>query len=481
MFKSCQRIIRYICLPLFSLLVLSGCSDNRYLAEKLLWQAQQEMTSIASGGVADLKESQYDDIIALYQNVSDTCPLEPAAAKAQFLIADIYTVQGKYREAQAELNGIINNFSATPEFAAQAQFTIGKLYESQGKWPKAEKEYEKLIDLYPLTTVGLTTPVYVIRYYQSLNDKEGEDRAYKQAVRHYEKISEDFAETDIAPAIQDYLASLYATHGNFEKAIEVWKKTMFSFPASDLAIKAFLSVADIYANGLNDFPNAILSYEAFIESYPKFERIGDIRVRLGLLYVQNNKTPQAIEVFEDLIFDSQKNTEIAVKAYVGLAHAYQKEKNTEKVVEIYEKIKVRFPERIESVGVPFLIAQYYENLKYSSKADLAYDAAIAEYKIILESDERNERTKKEAANFLALSYIKKNRTEEALQLLHMLAEKYPDNPMYLMDMATLYTSLNAANKAIATYRELIRRYPSNRLILGMAQAQIRALREKLAQ
>ncbi len=480
MFKLYQRIVRYICLPLFSLLLISGCSDSRYVAERLLWQAQQEMKSIASRGLANLDESRYNEIRNLYQKVVDACPLEPASAKAQFLIADIYAVQGKYREAQAELKGIINNFSATPEFAAQAQFTIGKLYESQGKWPKAEKAYEKLIDLYPLTGAGLTTPVYVIRYYRSLNDKDGEDIAYRRAVRHYEKTIKDFAETDIAPVIQDYLASLYAAHGDFEKAIEVWKKTMFSFPASELAIKAFLSVADTYANGLSDIPNSIISYEAFIEAYPKFKRIGEIRVRLGLLYVQNDQTLQAIEVFEDIIHDYQKNPEIAVKGYVGLAYAYQKEKDTEKVIQTYEKIKARFPDRIESTGVPFLIGQYYEQLKYSSKADLAYDAAIMEYKIILESDERNEKTKKEVANFLALSYIKKNKTAEALQLLRMLAEKYPDNPMYLMDMAALYTNLKAVDKAIATYRELMRRYPNNRLILGMAQTQISVLREKLS-
>jgi tetratricopeptide (TPR) repeat protein len=472
--------MRYICLFILAGLIFSGCSDSRYTAEKLLWQAQQEMKRIAPGGLANLKESDYGKIRDLYQKVADTCPLEPAAARAQFLIADIYTVQGKYREAQAELVGIINNFSATPELAAQAQFSIGKLYESQGKWPSAEKEYEKLIDLYPLTNIGLTTPIYVIRYYQSLNDSEGEARAHKRAVRHYEKISGDFAETEMAPVIQDYLASLYVASGDFDKAIEVWKKTMFSFPASELAIKAFLSVADIYANGLNDIPKSIVTYEAFIEAYPKFERLGEIKIRLGLLYAQNDQIPRAIEIFDDILREHKDDPEVAVKAYAGLAYVYQTQKDTDKVIETYEMIKTRFPKRTEAIGVPFLIGQYYEQLKLSAKADLAYAAAITEYKAILESDERDERAKKEAANFLALSYIKKNKTEEALQLLRMLSEKYPENPMYLMDMATLYTNLKATDKAIATYKDLMRRYPNNRLIVGMAQSQIGALNKTLA-
>jgi len=477
--NSGQRLTGFIAAAVL-ILGLFGCADSQYVAEKLFWQAQQDMKDIAAKGLANLTDADYDKIIRLHQNVVEACPLEPIAAKAQFVIADTYAAQGKYREAQAELLAIINNFSSLPELAARAQFNIGKLYESQGKWDKAREEYEKLMDLYPVTELGLNMPLYIIRYYQSVNDKKEEEKAYRQAIRHYSDISNEFAETDFSPVIQDYMASFYAGHGDYQEAIEAWKKTIFSFPLNPLAKKAFLAVAETYALGLNDLTSAIATYEAFIESYPKFERIAEIKVRLGLLCVTHNQLRRAKEIFEELIHDYPEDESTLVKAYAGLAQVYQAEKNTEKVVEVYETMKTRFPHSREVVSVPFLIAKYYEDLKFSTKADLAYNTAIVEYKAMLESDDRNEAVKREAANFLALCYIKKNDTENALQLLRMLAEKYPDNPMYLMDMASLYTNLNAVDKAIAVYRELMRRYPNNRLILSLAQSQITTLRDKLS-
>ena len=455
---------------------LSGCSDNRYLSEKLFWQAEREAASIYRKGAKNLTDADYETIIKLYKKVVDNAPLEPMAAKAQFAIAGVYTSQGKYKEAQKEFLEIINNFSSKPVVASEAQLAIGKLYEAQGKWRMALEEYDKIIDLYPLTPLGLNMPAYIVSYYENKNDNEGAGKAYERGVRHYNKIMGEFTETDVVPTIQDYLASFYSLHGDFKEAVKVWSQIIDNSPGSQYAEKAFLSKAETYAQSLKDIPSAIATFEEFIKNHPRYKNLKEIKMRIAALYFENSQIEQAKEKYSELLKDYPGDKDAAVKAYVGLSYCYRKEANTDKVIEMYNKIKASYPESQAALSVPFLIAQYYDELKYASQAGDAYKNAIVEYQKILEDDKRKEDAKQEAANFLALCYIKTKEMDKALQLLRMLSDKHQDNPTYLFDMATLYINLNAPDKAIKVYEEVIKKFKDNKMVVRIAQTQLNSLK-----
>ena len=165
---------------------------------------------------------------------------------------------------------------------------------------------------------------------------------------------------------------------------------------------------------------------------------------------------------------------------MGLSHCYRKEKDTSKIIEVYESIKNNYPSSYAALAVPFLVAQYYQEAKLDSKADVAYEEAIAQYKQLLQNPENKKINTRQVANFLAISYLKKNEIDEAIQLLKSLADKYPQDPTYLIDLATLYRKLNNQNKAVEVYEELVKRYPDNKLVLRFATSQIKVLKEKIS-
>lgn len=461
-----------------SLGLLAGCADSKYLTEKLFYQAEKEATNIFKKEPAKITDGDYQKTIALFQKVVDAAPLEPLAAKAQFVIAEMYASQGKYREAQAELLEIIRNFSTNPATASQAQLGIGKLCEAQGKWDLALTEYEKLMDLYPMTQLGLNMPLYIVRYYQNKNDSAGVQKAYERGVRHYQKIIQEFAGTEYTPTLQSFLATFHSSQGKFEESIKAWEAVIADSPGSPQAMQACLAKAETYSQGLKNTPKAIETYEEFIKLYPRYEKLADVKIRTGILYYGSNQLAEARKVFSDILDEYADDEDISIKAYLGLAYCYKNEANADKVKETYGKIKELYPDSKAALSVPYLLAQCYEELKFDAKADEAYQEAIKTYESMLESDAKQEWAKKEAANFLALCYIKKKDVNKALQLLRTLSERYPKEPMYLLDMASLYNNLNAPAEAIKVYEEIIQKYPENRLVAQLAQAQIKNLKSK---
>lgn len=189
-------------------------SDAHYLSEKLFWHAEEHASKILKTKPKEsLKEKDYQEIIAAYRRVVDTCPLEPLAAKSQFIISKIYFTQGEKESAQKELRHIIENFFSDAQLASRAQFTIGRIYETQGKWKEAFEEYDKIVDLYPLTPLGLKTPIYIMQYYHKKNNQLEEEKAYRMAIRHYETLLRKYMDTKVAPVVENYLAMAHFQKG----------------------------------------------------------------------------------------------------------------------------------------------------------------------------------------------------------------------------------------------------------------------------
>lgn len=467
-------MIKRLLFFLLAISVVSGCTDSCYLAEKLFYQAEQKVKKIVSGRV-QLQEDDYERIIAAYRVVSDRCPLEEKTAQAQFIISKIYISQGKYEEAKRELKTIIHNFSSKPVIASQAQFAIGQLYESQGNWESAEQEYEKLSDLYPLTPLGLNMPIYTLLHYRAVNKADEEEKTYVRGIRHYNKLLEDFLGTKAVPLIQDYLATLHYQRGKLNKAIEVWEEIIKKYPRNPFAVKAFLAVGETYANRIKDIPKAINVYEKFIKNYPQDGNAAKANLKLAELYLENSQIKKAKKIYAKILKDYSDKEELLIGAHLGLAQCYKKEANVEKVIGEYNLIREYYPKSKVALAAPFSIARYYLEIKANSKAEKAFKEAINEYKKILEDDQRSVEDKKEAAGFLALCYLNTREWDEALALLRVLADKYPQEPMYLLDIAAIYRNLNSLDKAINVYKEIIRKYSHNQFLTRLAKAQIGVL------
>ena len=461
-------------LTILLFLFATGCTDSRYKAEKLTWQAKRKTAALVKEKKGKLKPADFDKIISYYRKVSARVPLEPLAAQAQFVIADILLKQGKAKSAQKELKTIIDNFSTSGKIAPKAQFAIGRIFEAKGQWLPARREYEKIIDLYPMTNVGLNMPLYIMRHYAAKNDIKEENEAYRSALRQYNSLIQEYDKTSLAPVIKDYLARAYLQKGRIKQAISTWDAIDKDYPRSAIAAKSFLTKAVVYSRTHN-IVKAIGEYQKFINHYPDNKLTPGVRYKMGMLYFDNSKIDKARDIFSSLIKEHSGRSRLHLSSLIALSYCYRKDANTNKVIETYNKIKQQYPKSEAALSIPFLIAQYYQEIKYNAKAGIALDEAIAEYKKLLLSIKKNSYIKQYTANLLTLCYLKDNKVDEAIKMLNSLSREHALSPIYLVDLATLYRRLNNTKEAIGVYRELLRKFPRDKVITELAKSRIAAL------
>jgi len=474
--------VLYTLTLLFMVAFLSGCG-SQYLAERLFWQAQQVTKKITQGSALDkLSNEDYQKIIDAFGKVSEKYPLAMTAAQSQFIVAQLYVMRNDFSEAEKELIKVTRNFSGAPEIASRAQFLIGNIYERQGKWEAAVSEYEKLIDLYPLSRLGLKMPIYIAQHYQLSKDASEAEKAYTKAVRGYEGLIGDYFGTSIAPVVMDHLALAYLSQGKWDEAIEVWQEITTKYSQSPLAEKSMLASGEIYSRQIRDLQKAIQTYEEFVNQYPRSQLIKQVRLQIGKLYFTNGDTEKAKQIFEQIISDYPQEKGLCADARFSLAACYEREADSQNAIEQYNKLKNNYPDTRLALAVPFFIARHYL-ITQPDKAEAAFSKAIYEYKDIIESN-ASIPIKMEAGKLINFCYAQQKKWDEAIVSLYELIAKYPDNPqaqMFLFDIGNIYErELNEPEKASAIYKELISKYPSNHFLINLARMRLESLQANLS-
>ena len=468
-------------LTLFLAMVLvSGCADNRFVSEKLFWQAEQAAAKIAENKTPDtLTDQDLVEIISAYRQVVTKCPLEPLAAKAQFVIAAIYISQKEYEKAREEFRRVIENFSYQSKTAAAAQFAIGEVFELQGKSKQAFAEYEKVADLYPLSALGFSTPLYIAQYYKKIGDKAGEERAYRQAVRHYKKIIGEYADTNVAGIAQNYLAKSYVEREDWSQAMKVWDEIIIKYPNTPQAIRGLMAKAETRAKELNDLAGAITIYQDFLKDYPRKEFIKEVKLRLGELYLKNSQAGKAKEVFSAIIKDYPKDEGLVIRGRLGLISCLREQGSTEEIIQGYNTIKKAYPDSPIALSAPYLIFRYYKQTNDSENTEAALDKAISEYEKGF-SPAIKGGGDLALAKLLFLCYTEKKDWDKALSLLRELSDNNKKDPGYLLSMAFInLKELGKVEEAKKIYREVLDKHSSNKALVKLIKEQIVYLDESI--
>ncbi len=461
---------------------LTGCG-SQYSAEKVYWQANQAAKEIIQNRPLDkLSAEEHQKIIAGYRRVVEKCPLEPLAAQSQFIIAQIYILQGQHAKAKEELVKITQNFSGNAELASQAQFMLGNLYERQGDWGQAISEYEKVTDLFPLSSMGLKTPIYIAEYYQRTKNEAEADKAYNQAIKHYKKIINEYSGTSVAAVVKDYSALAYASQGRWDEAVDVWQAIVNEYPQSQIGTDLLFAIGETYLKQIKDLQKAIEVYEEFVKKNPTSKIIGQAKFQIARLYFIKEDFTKSRQVFTELIKDYPKETELCINAQLAVAASYEKQGDWDSAIQAYDKLKSNYPNTRAALSVPLFIAQHYVRENQISEAEKAFKEAISGYEKLIK-EKPNSAQAAQAQELISLAYITQKKWTEAIDSLKTLAETYPENPKAvpsLFSIAVIYQKqLQEPKKAIEIYEKFIGQYPGHALA-NLAKSEAESL-QKLVQ
>gem|GEM_PF-2972382 len=466
---------RLIFLGLVWVICCSGCNDSRYLSEKLLFQTERQVAELIKKRAGTLQDGDYDAIIASYKKVAEQFPLELVTAQIHFIIAQVYQARKNPDAAIQELKTVIQNFSSQSQLAATAQLSIGKIYEAQGKYQQALQEYEKIKDLYPLTQLGLEVPLFLTQYYDKAKNTEKEERAYKGAVRHYKKLIDDYSGTSQESVFQEYLVRTYLQGNEVNKAMGVLDDVTEKYKDTPVALRALVGKAEIYVNKLKDIPKAIAIYEDFINKYPKSTFVKELKLRIADLYFSDNQVKESQVLFTTLLKEYPDDKSVGIRGHFGLAACYMRQGMSDYALHEYDVIKDSYPNNAAALAVPFLRYRYYTYLKDTVNADVALVKAIGEYENTFQTSANQEKLM--AARFLLVCYAAKKEWDKSLKLLRTLSREFPNDPGFLLSIATLYSKvMDQPDAAMKVYDEIAEKFPANKKLLEVVDNQVSLLK-----
>jgi tetratricopeptide (TPR) repeat protein len=372
------------------------------------------------------------DILSALRELELAEGYDPNSALIKYNLAMMYLSLNRLDKSIEKLTEALD---LNPNYVP-ARALLGKIYASSND-PK--KKREGIRELEKSIKLGSDD----IDIYIFLGNVYTENKEYDKAEKILTKV------TELAPHDERgyyFLGRLYLEKGELEESVTYYKKALEQNPAYPLALVDIARVYEklgrpvesekIYKDLISFYPLSLESYIRYgnflftvnrIEDaqvqFKKAEKLDsqnpDVKLRLGLLYLEEKDYDKAIEEFNIVLIGNPDDER--VKYY--LAHCYTE--------------TGRFDEALNL-------------LKDIGSDSSFYDDALVQKAYI---------------------YEKRGQLEDALKIMQETTERLPDNEILINYLGGLYRKLNRDNEAIETYKAFLRRNPGNEVItysLGVA-------------
>jgi TolA-binding protein len=121
------------------------------------------------------------------------------------------------------------------------------------------------------------------------------------------KISEQYSGSSAASKALFLTGSVYYDLGNYELAIEAYKKYIGKYNGSEFLDPAVFKGLGASYMQLKDYSSAIDAFKKAISSYPKDFQIPEIRYKLALCYLESGDAEKAKNELKTIVKDTPKS------------------------------------------------------------------------------------------------------------------------------------------------------------------------------
>ncbi len=98
-----------------------------------------------------IKDSKFDQAIAVLQNMLKKYPSGQSAANAHYWLGELYGLQKNKDQAAIEFSTVVKDYPDSPK-VSDAEVKLGMIYAAQFKWNEAKTTFKKVMTHYPGTT-----------------------------------------------------------------------------------------------------------------------------------------------------------------------------------------------------------------------------------------------------------------------------------------------------------------------------------------
>ena len=486
------------------------------------------------------KTSRYGNAALFYQGYIAYCKTDYTLArnllsqadtntspgnKAPYYLMQIAYITGDNNSALSLAKRLINDATASPQFAAEAHRIAGEIYYSNGN----QADAFAILSKYPaLANQATMQPIPSALYILGLMEYQNSN--YTQAIQHLTPATE--LDNAMAQNAYFHIGQCYrrtgnnnaamvafekAAHMNFEPKVQEAAYYNYAVAKMDGGRVPFVSSVSVLENFLNRFPESVHAPEVqryIIDGYisdndydsalRSIERIKNpsqqiltakqrVLFSLGMRQFSTSETAAALNNFKQAKSITHADNDIANECNLWIGDCHYRMGDYDKAIKAYSA----YLNNSSNSNSNRSLAQY--NLGYSRYSLKQYDNAAANFKKVIASPGKLSMTLvADALNRLGDCYYHKSQFGEAvkyydkafqsspyvgdyslfqkaimkgyakdykgkIKTLTLVEEKFSSSgllPAVLLEKAEAYVALDDKNKAIDTYNQIIKRYPS---------------------
>ncbi len=116
------------------------------------------------------------------------------------------------------------------------------------------------------------------------------------------------------------LAQEYEAQENFSEAVKTYEAQLEDYPKGQYADEAIERIAFVYYNNIHDFKKAIEYHERLIKDYPESEFVSRARFMIGFIYANNVENYELAEQHYNEFLELHPESELSESVKWELEH-----------------------------------------------------------------------------------------------------------------------------------------------------------------
>lgn len=280
-----------------------------------------------------------------------------------------------------------------------------------------------------------------------------QNRDFQQAKSRLSQFLKEYSDGEFVDQALFYSGEIEYTQGNARESLGYYRRLLESpeHQSSILRPDARYALAIAYEE-LKDLGQSSRNYLTFLEEHGSHRLAKEVKVRLADFYLLQGQAAKAEQLLTAL--DGPQKDELADYVLLRLGYALGSQGKNDEAAQKYLQLLKQYPDSKHAATAAVSLGQ---TLFQSGN----YDEAIERFRLALPA--RDEQAA-EAAHWMAITWLRQNKPQEAIALLEDAVRWAKDNVTLKMDYAdALYAVPQQLEKARSVYELIAEQHEADRL------------------
>jgi TolA-binding protein len=261
---------------------------------------------------------------------------------------------------------------------------------------------------------------------------------------------------------------IYYNMEDYNNAITTFQQLINDYPDSEYADDAQYYIGYINEKKLGYYIQALLEYQKLIDNYPNSEFADDAQLGIGNCYYATKDYSHAIEAYQKLIDDYSESSLLPLAQY-SIGQSYRKLANYVQAILEFTKTIENYPESEYAAPAQYYIAYSYYDTQDYNQAILEFQITIDNYPDSTWPGESDRLIAPCAQYYIGYCYGQKlEQWEEAIPAYQLVIDNYPNStwgngqeipPDAQYQIGWSYEQLVLWCEAVGSYQLVIDNYP----------------------